>query len=379
VELWSARSKGEAVDQAKLDDRLRSAISEVVKKQVDSGIDVPNEGEYKPGGWGGYYTARMDGWEPVPANARRDPAGFFANIRERKETPEWLDLLRKAGSPPYSFLLPYQDPPLPAGGGLRPVNTGPLKYSGQAELRKEIEALKAAAAEQGVVDTFMSAIGAPFIERFYQSTYYKTTEEFCWALADALHEEYKMIADAGIILQLDDPELCEAWNITFPDITLADYRKWLELRVEIINHAIRDIPREMVRLHVCWGSWHTPHAADIPLKDILDILLKVNAQAVSVEASNPRHDHEWEAWKDVKLPDDLIVVPGVIGHYSDYIEHPGLIAERIVKYASVVGRENVIAGVDCGLGTRVGHDTIVWKKFEAMAEGARIATARLWS
>lgn len=215
------------------------------------------------------------------------------------------------------------------------------------------------------------------VEHWMKNEFYPSDETYLEALADALHVEYKAIADAGFILQIDDPDLPDGWQVN-AQMKVPEYRKFAEVRVEALNHALRGIPSEKVRLHVCWGSYHGPHKHDIPLKDIVDILLKVRADAYSIEASNPCHAHEWRVWGDVKLPDGKILIPGVVSHSSDFIEHPELVAERLVRYARLVGRENVIAGTDCGLGTRVGHPKIAWAKLKAMVEGARIASKQLW-
>ena len=215
------------------------------------------------------------------------------------------------------------------------------------------------------------------IEHWLRNEFYATDEAYLSAISDVMHEEYKAIVDAGFLLQIDDPDLGDAWQI-HSDMTVPEYRKFAELRIDVLNHALRDIPTDRVRLHVCWGSYHGPHLFDIPLRDIVDLILKVNAEAYSIEASNPRHDHEWRVWEDVKLPDGKTLIPGVVGQSSDFVEHPELVAERLVKYARLVGRENVIAGTDCGLGTRVGHPKITWAKFQALAEGAQIASKQLW-
>jgi 5-methyltetrahydropteroyltriglutamate--homocysteine methyltransferase len=207
--------------------------------------------------------------------------------------------------------------------------------------------------------------------------YYKSDEEFVFAIADTMHAEYQAIVDAGFLLQIDDPDLPDGWNC-LPSITLPEYRKYAAMRVDALNHALRGIPKEKVRLHVCWGSHHGPHHDDIALKDIIDLIFRVNAGSFSIEASNPCHEHEWRVFEDVKLPKGATLIPGVIGHCTDFIEHPDLVAERLVRYAKLVGRENVLAGTDCGIGTRVGHPSICWAKFAAMAEGARRATKILW-
>jgi 5-methyltetrahydropteroyltriglutamate--homocysteine methyltransferase len=228
-----------------------------------------------------------------------------------------------------------------------------------------------------VVEPFLPAIAPGTIEHWMRNRYYPNDEMYLSAIAKAMREEYQAIVQAGFLLQIDNPDLPDAWQI-HPQLSVAEYRKFAELRVEALNHALRDIPPERVRLHVCWGRYHGPHKYDIPLKDIVDLILKVRAEGYSIEASNPRHEHEWRVWEDVRFPEGKVLIPGVVGHATDFIEHPELVAERLVKYARLVGRENVIAGTDCGLGGRVGHPQIVWAKFEALAEGARLATQQLW-
>jgi 5-methyltetrahydropteroyltriglutamate--homocysteine methyltransferase len=227
------------------------------------------------------------------------------------------------------------------------------------------------------IEAFLPAVAPGTIEHWMSNEYYKTDEEFVYAIAEAMREEYQAIVDAGFILQIDDPDLGDGWQM-FPEMSVADYHKYAEMRIDALNHALRGIPEDRIRFHMCWGSHHGPHKHDLPLEAFIDLILKVKAECYSVEAANTRHEHEWRAWEGVKLPDGKSVMPGVIGHISDMIEHPQLIADRLVKYAGIVGRENVIAGTDCGLGPRVGHPEIVWEKFRAMAEGARIASKELW-
>jgi 5-methyltetrahydropteroyltriglutamate--homocysteine methyltransferase len=244
-------------------------------------------------------------------------------------------------------------------------------------LKRDLDNFKAAVSGVKVAETYLPANTPGTIEHWMANEYYKSDEEFVFAIADVMHEEYKAIVDAGFQLQIDDPDLPDGWNC-LPKVSVDEYRKYATMRVEALNHALRGIPKEKVRLHVCWGSFHGPHHDDIPLKDIADIIFSVNAGSYSIEASNPCHEHEWRVFETVKLPQGATLVPGVIGHYSDFIEHPDLIAERLVRYAKLVGRENVIAGTDCGIGTRVGHPSICWAKFEAMVEGAKRATKVLW-
>ena len=223
----------------------------------------------------------------------------------------------------------------------------------------------------------LPAVAPGTIEHWLRNEHYKSDEAYLAGIADAMKVEYDAIVQAGFLLQIDDPDLADAWQI-HPRMSVPEYRTFAALRIEALNHALRDIPPERVRFHVCWGSYHGPHKYDLPLRDLVDLILSVRAEGYSIEASNPRHDHEWRVWEDVKLPEGKILIPGVVGHASDFIEHPELVAERLMKYARLVGRENVIAGTDCGLGPRVGHPKISWAKFEALVEGARLATRALW-
>ena len=254
---------------------------------------------------------------------------------------------------------------------------GPLTYTGQATVKADIETFKAALQGANANEAFLPAITPGTIEHWLRNEHYPNDEAYLYALADVLHEEYKAITDAGLVLQIDDPDLADGWQIHY-GMTVPEYQKFADLRIEALNHALRDIPEEQVRFHMCWGSYHGPHKYDIPLSDLVDLILKVKAQTYSIEASNSRHEHEWTVWEKTKLPDGKMLMPGVIGHESDFIEHPELVALRLVRYAGLVGRENVIAGTDYGIGSRVGHGSICWAKFEAMVEGAAIATKQLW-
>jgi 5-methyltetrahydropteroyltriglutamate--homocysteine methyltransferase len=228
-----------------------------------------------------------------------------------------------------------------------------------------------------VEEAYLPAVAPGSIEHWLKNAYYASDEEFLFALADAMREEYKAILDAGFILQIDDPDLADSWQV-HPDLSVEEYRRLASMHAEALNHALRDLPADRIRMHMCWGSYHGPHRFDIPLRDIVDIVLSVRVGAYSIESSNPAHEHEWRVWEDVKLPDGKILIPGVVGHYTDFIENPELVAQRIVRYAKLVGRENVIAGTDCGIGSRVTHEKIAWAKFQALSEGARLATKELW-
>jgi 5-methyltetrahydropteroyltriglutamate--homocysteine methyltransferase len=255
--------------------------------------------------------------------------------------------------------------------------TGPLTYIGRDATESDIANLKAAL--EGLdVEAFLPAVAPGTIEHWLYNQHYNSDEELLFAIADAMHQEYKLITDSGLNLQIDDPDLADGWQM-FPEMSVPEYRKYAELRVEALNHALRDIPEQQIRLHMCWGSGHGPHKNDIPLEHIADLILKVKAQAYSVEAANPRHDHEWRVWQSVRLAEGKSLMPGVVGHATDIIEHPRLVADRLVRYAGIVGRENVIAGTDCGVGSRVFNAEIAWAKLQALAEGARLASQELWS
>ncbi len=329
--------------------------------QVESGIDVINDGEESKRSFSTYARERLSGYEERPPTPEELPS--MISGRDMQEFPEYFATRGGFGG---------------AGANARQVFcNGPLKYIGQAAVQADIDHFKAALQGVQAEETFLPAIAPGTIEHWMRNRYYPTDEAYLSAIADAMHEEYRAIVDAGFLLQIDDPDLGDAWQI-HPDLSVPEYRKFAELRVDALNHALRGIPVDRVRLHVCWGSYHGPHLFDIPLRDIVDLILKVNAEGYSIEASNPRHDHEWRVWEEVKLPDGKVLIPGVVGHASDFIEHPELVAERLLKYGKLVGRENVIAGTDCGLGTRVGHPKIAWAKFQAMAEGARLASRELW-
>jgi 5-methyltetrahydropteroyltriglutamate--homocysteine methyltransferase len=254
------------------------------------------------------------------------------------------------------------------------VCTGPIAYTAHEQITADLATLRAAVGDR---EAFAAALGPLSLGAGTRNEYYKSEEEFMTAVADAVREEYRAITDAGFIVQIDEPEFFTSWMF-YPDYSVDEYRKYLEFCVQIINHALDGVPQEQIRFHACWGSGHRPHTNDIELKHIADLLVKINATAYSIEAANVRHAHEWQVWKDVKLPEGRMLMPGVISHATDLVEHPDFVAERLMNYASVVGKENVQAGTDCGMGSRVGHEEIVWAKFAAMAEGARRASNQLW-
>jgi 5-methyltetrahydropteroyltriglutamate--homocysteine methyltransferase len=375
-DLWQMlldRDAGKQVDETALQARIKQAVADVVRRQVESGIDIVNDGEQSKRSWQTYANTRLAGLEERPGQ-RAETAGSIVG-RDAQEFEGYFQAMFRGGG---GTGVPATLRAGATGGLSNPVFcVAPLTYIGQDQVRLDIENLRAALQGVQVEEAVLTAIAPGTIEHWLHNEYYKTDEEFLFAIAEAMNEEYKAITDAGFLLQIDDPDLADAWQI-HGDMDVDAYRSFAELRVESINVALQGVPRDQVRLHVCWGSIHGPHKNDIPLRHIADLILKVNAGVYSVEASNPRHEHEWRVWEDFKLPQDSVLMPGVVGHASDFVEHPELVAERLVRYAGVVGRENVIAGTDCGLGGRVGHENIAWAKFEAMAEGCRIATQRLW-
>ncbi len=361
-------------DQATINSKLPEAVRQVVRKQVDIGVDVVNDGELSKrteggGGFTYYAMHRMAGLEE-----RESPPGqslaATRNItgRDALEYPGF-----HARRFAYGPAAPGQ-PPRRSAPAIMCIE--PLTYIGQDAVQADIKNIKSALAGSQV-EGYLPAVAPGTIEHWLFNEHYRSDEDFLFAIADVMHEEYKAITDAGLILQIDDPDLPDGWQM-FPNMTVADYRKYAELRVAALNHALRDLPLELIRLHVCWGSGHGPHANDIPLEDILDIILKVRCECLSIEAANPRHDHEWRVWETHKLPDGMSLMPGVAGHCTDIVEHPRLVADRLIRYAGLVGKENVIAGTDCGLGTRVAHAEIAWGKLKAMVDGATLATSELW-
>jgi 5-methyltetrahydropteroyltriglutamate--homocysteine methyltransferase len=383
VELNRKRMEGEAVDPTEYAARLRQATEEVVRKQAQLGIDVPGDGEYGKamgqrvdyGAWWSYSFQRLGGLElmvdaaEVPQNPPKSGEVRLTTFANRRD---WTTF-SEAYSDPESGVSPR------ARSGRRlalPVCTGPLTYIGQDAIKTDIENFKAGLAAAGVEEGFMTSI-APGSASRIGNTYYASEEEFIFACADAMREEYKAIIDAGLVLQLDDPSIAENWDMVNPEPTVEAYRKFTMVRVEALNHAIKGLPEDRMRFHLCWGSWHGPHTTDIPMRDIVDVMLAINVAGYSFEAGNVRHEHEWRVWKDVKLPDGKLIMPGVVSHATNVVEHPELVADRIVRFAELVGRENVIAGTDCGLGGRI-HPQIAWAKLGSLVEGASLATKQLW-
>jgi 5-methyltetrahydropteroyltriglutamate--homocysteine methyltransferase len=358
--------------------RLKLAVAEVVKQQIDCGIDIVNDGEFGKamrrsadiGAWWSYIYERIAGFEVRQAQADKGRAGWTFGSKERQEFAEFYNDTSGVGSSG------------PSGSGATRlfglVCTGPVKYTGYALIQRDIDNLKAALNGVSVEEVFMPAV-SPATLQILPNEHYFSPEDYTWALAEAIREEYKAIVDAGFILQIDDPAIVDIYDWWFSlKEDMAGYRKWAQFQVEALNHALEGIPEDRVRFHICWGSWHGPHKTDVPLKDVVDLLIKVKAQAYSIEAGNVRHEHEWKVWKDTKLPEGKLLIPGVVSHSTNVLEHPEVIADRLINYASVVGRENIIAGTDCGLGGRL-HQQLAWEKLRALREGADLASKRLWT
>jgi 5-methyltetrahydropteroyltriglutamate--homocysteine methyltransferase len=353
---------------------LAEGVREVVRKQVEAGIDVVNDGELSKSNFTSYVRDRLGGIQLAADEQRDQLPPRNINARDLREFPEFF---ASGGGGFGRGRAPAAQANRAAFAPM--VVSGPITYVGESTTRADIANFQAALQAVGAdVEGFLPAVAPGTIEHWLYNQHYASDEEFLFALADAMHHEYKAITDAGLNLQIDDPDLPDGWQM-FPEMSVADYRKYAEVRVQAINHALRDIPEEQVRLHVCWGSGLGPHKNDIDLGDIIDIILKVKAQVYSIEAANPRHQHEWRVWQEITLPAGKSFMPGVVGHATDIVEHPRLIADRLVQYAGLVGKENVIAGTDCGVGSRVWNGEIAWAKFAAMAEGARIASKELWA
>jgi 5-methyltetrahydropteroyltriglutamate--homocysteine methyltransferase len=377
LDMITARQRGEPYDEQALQSRISSAVRDVVKKQADLGLDIVNDGEFSKSSWAAYFAGRLSGVEVRLGEMSTPPHGIIG--RDERVFPEWFEGARAGGGPSAaSYVLRARTAARgrPVAGIVGSFCTGPIKYAGHAELQTDIANLKAAV--DGLdVEPCLTALAPPTMTFFLKNQHYPNDRDFIFALAEAMNEEYRAIAESGILLQLDEPALAACWQ-TYPDMDVPQFRAWVDMGVEALNVALKGVPEDRVRIHTCWGSSHHPHSTDIPLERILDLILKVNVGAYSLEAANPRHDADWHVWQNTKLPDGKLLIPGVIGHFTDFVEHPRLVADRLVRYANVLGKENVIAGVDCGLGTRVGTESVVWAKFGAMVEGARLASAELW-
>jgi 5-methyltetrahydropteroyltriglutamate--homocysteine methyltransferase len=388
IALSHDRVLGGQTDKAPLEQELETSVADVVRRQKEAGVDLINDGEYGHtmgydydyGSWWSYIVPRLDGVElvehelwtqPMSTNPAAAKPGEFV-LGTFMERRDWNAFGEAYADPQSGCALPEQ-----ILSHHSPVVRGPIKYTGHEAIQRDIANLKAALDEAGIEEGWMNSVAPASCARF-ANEHYATDEEVLYACADAMREEYKAIIDAGLTVQLDDPAIAENWDQTKDEPTVDAYKRFTMPLIEALNHSIRDLPQEKIRFHLCWGSWHGPHSTDLPMADIVDMMLAVNAKYYSFEAANVRHEHEWRVWEDVKLPDGKVIVPGIVSHATNVIEHPQVVADRIVRFAEAVGRENVIASTDCGLGGRV-HPQLAWAKLESLSEGAELATKRLWS
>jgi 5-methyltetrahydropteroyltriglutamate--homocysteine methyltransferase len=362
ADVWGAEGPDEA--------RLRAAAADIVRRQRDIGIDLINEGEVTKGGnWVTFINDRLSGFEPIPA------AGTRQMMMQSKDWQDFADFYRDAMEGGTLFEQTRRAP-----DQTRHVDwacTGPVTFVGQAALAREIEALKAGLGTVPASDAFLTSTAPTSLEPGRVNRHYPTQDAFVEAIAEAMRMEYEAIARAGFNVQVDDAWLAALWDRIGIPMGIDNYTRWCHLRVEALNHALRNVPVAQIRYHLCWGSWHGPHSADVPLADIVDVLLSVKAQVYLFEAANARHEHEFVVWDHVQLPEDRIIAPGVVTHSTPLVEHPELVAYRIERFAQRVGRERVIASTDCGLGLRC-HPQIAWAKLASLAQGAAIASQRLW-
>ncbi len=362
MKMIEAREAGRLSDTSAFDACLAAAVDEIVRKQAESGVDVVNDGEVSKISYSTYVKDRLTGFE---SEGTLFGSGFA--LADFKEFPELAArMLERAGT----------------GSIKAPVCDGPIKYKDLREVHTDIANLKAALSGVEVESSFMSAASPGVISGFLSNRYYKTPDAYVGALADAMKVEYEAISEAGLMLQLDCPDLAMSRHIWFPDMSLADFRKRISMHVEALNHATAKIAPERMRMHLCWGNYEGPHHYDVPLADIIDIVLKARPATISLEAANPRHEHEWQVFETVKLPEGKTLIPGVLDSTTNFVEHPQLVAQRLLNWASVVGGDHLMAGTDCGFATFAGmtpvYPGVVWLKFKAMAEGCRIASAKLW-
>ena len=362
------------------DGLLTSAVDDLVARQKAAGITVPGDGEFGKamtsavdyGAWWSYSFQRVSGLEVTgedifSAEPVRSAPGDV-RLTTFPDRRDWT-IFREAYTDPTSGISTGK------GATAFPATTGRLTYVGHDAIASDIANLKAGLAANGLSEGFVTSLSPGSGSRI-PNAYYATEEEHIWAWADVLREEYKAIVDAGLVLQVDDPSIAENWDQINPEPSIEDYQAFTRIRVEALNYALRDLPQEQIRFHLCWGSWHGPHTTDLELKNIVDLMLEIDAGAYSFEAANARHEHEWKVWQDVTLPEGKLILPGIVGHATNVVEHPELVADRIERFASVVGKENVIASTDCGLGGRI-HPQIAWAKLASLGEGAALASSRL--
>jgi 5-methyltetrahydropteroyltriglutamate--homocysteine methyltransferase len=360
-----ARVSGEPYDRKRFSHNLRQAVAEVVRRQAQVGIDIVSDGEFGKSGFAAYINERLGGFDRRPGNPGE------SGVSRGQDRKNFADFYRE-----YDRLTQSHRP-----ASVKWACTGPITYD-PALLQIDIANFKAALADVSVEEVFMPVAAPITVETDRLNEYYPSQEAYLYAIAEALKQEYKAIVEAGLLVQLDDPWITARWDQLLPEVDLKEFQKFCEMRIEATNHALADIPRDRIRYHICWGSWHGPHSTDIPIKHIQSLFLKVKAGAYLFEAANVRHEHEWTVWQDVKPPEGAVLIPGVVTHATNLIEHPELVAQRIVRLAKLVGRENVLAGTDCGFSqgpfSAKVHASIQWAKLEALVEGAELASKQLW-
>ncbi len=358
VDLLFAQDRGEAIDESQFNEVMRRNVAATVKRQVDVGVDIVSDGETSKISYSTYIRHRLTGFEGD--SARPTP-------QDLDDFPEYRDRLVKAG-----HSATYK----------RPVCKGPIKVKNLKAVEQDIAHMKEALAKVNVTEGFMNAVSPGTISVFQPNEYYPSHETYLEALANAMREEYELIVKSGLLLQLDCPDLAMGRHSRFKHLSDDEFLRYAELQVEALNHALANVPADRVRLHVCWGNYEGTHINDMDCMKIFPIAIKVKPQALLIEGANPRHEHEWEAWTRIKLPADKILIPGVVSSSTNYVEHPELVAQRLIRYAGVLGRERIIAGTDCGFGTFAGfgpvYPAFAWMKLQSLVEGARIASKRLW-
>jgi len=364
-EFLRAKQAGKPYDQAAYQRCLSDSVAAVVRQQADVGIDVVSDGEFgKSISWSQYVLERLSGFERRPIASGKNP--FTRGVDREAFAEFYAEMDAREG----------------VATTVEAVCVGPISYTGQAELKRDIDNFKSALKGLQVEEAFLPVAAPASVIPDRRNEFYKSDEELIRAIGAAMRTEYRMIIDAGFLLQLDDARAAVTYDRMVPPASFAEYRKWLALQVDVLNEAIAGLPAERIRYHVCWGSWPGPHTSDVALKDIVDLILGMKVGAFVIEGANPRHEHEWRVWESAKLPEGRVLIPGVISHATNVVEHPELVAERIVRLARLVGRENVIAGTDCGFAQgpfhRRVHPSIMWAKLTALVEGARIASAELW-
>ncbi len=360
-----AKQAGKPYDTSAYETCLQQSVANVVHKQAEVGIDVVSDGEFgKSISWSQYVLERLSGFERRPIKPGANP--FTRGVDREQFAEFYAELDAREG----------------VATTVEAVCVGPISYTGQAELARDIANFKAALKDAKAEEAFMPVAAPASVIPDRKNEYYKSEEELIRAIGAAMRTEYRMIIDAGFVLQLDDARAAVTYDRMVPPGSFADYRKWLAMQVDVLNEAIAGLPAERIRYHVCWGSWPGPHTTDVPLRDIVDLILGMKVGAYVIEGANPRHEHEWRVWESAKLPPDRLLIPGVISHATNVVEHPELVAERIVRLARLVGRENLLAGTDCGFAQgpfhRRVHPSIMWAKLDALVQGAKLASAELW-